>query len=191
MSTFVLSPTSSTVISPGTPVSTIVEFTDTLVWDPVNKKWVVPVLTFNPTVVNPYFGEIDILNEDYRYQERVIDHFYTRLTEKWLFKSPEFRELLKYFKVEKTSNDKKSVSLIPNLDKLSKQDLDDVERKYVLKYIDKYFVTKKFVDKVLRDYVAFTHTKWYDLFNNTDIIKELFAHKLKKLIVSTIYDTEK
>ena len=30
--------------------------------------------------------------------------------------------------------------------------------------------------------------KWYDLYNNTSTLKDLFAHKLKKLIISTIYE---
>ena len=148
-------------------------------------------MTFNTRFVNPFFGELDTLNEDPRYQDKVIDHFYTRLTEKWLYKEPIYRSLLKYFTVEK-SGEKGTVSLISNPDKVTKTDapVEKVNRRYIFKYIEKYFVTKKFVSRVLKEYVAVTHIKWYDLYNNTDTLKELLAHKLKKLILETIYELQ-
>lgn len=157
--------------------------------NPLTGRWTVPILTFNTKYVNPYYGEVDPLNEDPYYQNRVVEHFYMRLTEKWLYKDPVFRKLLKYFKVDKDGNEGK-VSLIDNIDNVEEQDIDSTYRKHIFKYIEKYFITKKFVDKVLRQYVRKTKTKWYDLINNTDIIKDLFAHKLKKLIITTIYELQ-
>ena len=123
MSTFIVTPTNYELI------------TD-LVRDPVSGLWVMPVLEFNPRVVNPYYGEIDLMNEDPNYQNRVIEYFYTKLTEKWLTNSSEFRKLLKYFKVEKT-DDKGTVSLIDDVDKAKDTTKDDLDKRYIFRYIKK------------------------------------------------------
>lgn len=159
---------------------------DTVLRDPYSKKWTIPVLTFNTKYVNPYYGEIDPLNEDPRYQKSVIKHFYLRLREKWLYNDPKFIRLLKYFEVKK-NGDKGTVKLIDNIENTNRN-IDKIDQKYIFNYIEKYFVSKRFVDRVLREYVGITHIKWYDLFYNTDTLKDLFAHKLKKLITTTIYE---
>lgn len=161
-------------------------FLENLFRNPVTNKWTIPILTFNTKFINPFYGEVDPLNEDPRYQQRVVDHIYMRLTEKWLYKDPAFRKLLKYFNVEKNGDEGK-VTLIKNIDETARTDVDEQYRKHIFKYIEKVFITKHFVDKVLRHYVRRTRVKWYDLFNNTDVLKDLFAHKLKRLIKTTIY----
>jgi hypothetical protein len=176
MSEFIITPTN-------------VDFLESIFRNPITGRWTIPILTFNTNLTNPYYGDIDPLNNDPKYQKHVIDHFYVRLTEKWLYKDPIFKSLLKYFKVEKKGDEAK-VSLVPNMDSVSKSNVDEKDRKYVYRYIEKVFITKKFVAKVLKQYVGVTHIKWYDLFYNTDTIKDLFVHKLKKLIVSTIYELE-
>ena len=176
MSEFIITPTN-------------VDFLESIFRNPITGRWTIPILTFNTKYINPYYGEIDPLNEDPKYQKRVVEHFYMRLTEKWLYKNPIFKSLLKYFRIEKNGEEGK-VSLVPNMDSVSRSNVDEKDRKYVYRYIEKIFITKKFVDRVLRQYVKTTHIKWYDLFHNTDTIKDLFAHKLKKLIVSTIYELE-
>jgi len=173
MTSFVITPTN-------------IDYLDSLFRDPITGKWVIPILTFNPMIPNPYFQDIDPLNNDPRYQKRVVDNIYMRLTEKWLYKEPRFRSLLKYFVVEKSGN-KGTVSLITNPDKASEAKVNEDDRKHIFKYIEKYFITERFVRKVLKEYVTVTHVKWYDLFNNTDTLKDLFGHKLKKLIIATIY----
>jgi hypothetical protein len=158
--------------------------------NPVSGKWTIPVLEFNPLIFNPFYLEIDPLNVDPRYQNRTIDYFHTKLTEKWLYRDPMFRSLLKYFHVTK-KGDKGTVTLISDPEKVSKEKLTEDEEKYIFKYIEKFFITKRFVEKVLREYVAVAHVKWYDLYSNSDTLKDLFRHKLKKIIVKTIYSIEK
>uniref|UniRef100_A0A6C0CCP6 Uncharacterized protein n=1 Tax=viral metagenome TaxID=1070528 RepID=A0A6C0CCP6_9ZZZZ len=161
-----------------------------IVRNPITKSIDVPILLFNPAFTNPFYSEVDLLNDDRMYQARVIDHFYTRLTEKWLYKKPIYRKLLKYFQVKK-SGDEGKVQLISDPDNVSKSNISSEDSKYVFKYIEKYFVSRRFVEKVLREYVATTRIKWYDLFNNSDTLVDLLAHKLKKLIISTIYEAQK
>lgn len=154
--------------------------------DPLTGRWTIPVLTFNTQYGSPYYNETDYLNEDPYYQKSIIDHFYIRLKEKWLRKDPEFRRLVKYFKVEQDGN-KGTVSMVTNLDNLKETVTDKKYRDYIYKYIEKYFITKHLIAKIIRRYVAVTHINWYDLLQNTDTIKELIAHKLKKLIIATVY----
>ncbi|HLX52338.1 MAG TPA: hypothetical protein VKR58_00255, partial [Aquella sp.] len=118
------------------------------------------------------------------------DYFYTKLTERWLYKDPLFKSLLRYFKINK-SKDKGEVTLISDPEKTAESNVKEDDKKHVFKYIEKYFINRRFVEKVLREYVAVTHIKWYDLYNNTDNLKDLFNHKLKKLIKKTIYASSK
>jgi len=168
---------------------TNVDFIESIFRNQISGRWTIPILTFNTNFSSPYYADADPLNDDPKYQKSVVDNFYLRLTEKWLYKDPVFRKLLKYFQVEK-SGDEGKVSLISDPDKISKSDINEQYRKHIFKYIEKYFITKRFINKILNQYVKTTHIKWYDLFHNTDTIKDLFAHKLKRLIVSTIYELQ-
>lgn len=166
---------------------THINFINQITRDPITHMYIIPELSFNIGRNNYLWKSTDPVNDDPKYQKRVIKHFYTRLTEKWLYKDPEFRQLTKYF-VVKRDNDKIKVSMINNIDNLSKTNMDPIEIKYILRYIEKIFVSKKMVESSLRQYVKLTKIKWYDLFNAIDILKELFAHKLKKIIISTIIE---
>jgi hypothetical protein len=175
MSSFIMTPTN-------------IDFLDSVFRDPKTGKWVIPYLTFNTVYQTPYY-QIDPLNDDPIYQGRVIDNIYNRLTEKWLYKDPLFRDLLKYFNVQKSGNNV-TVSLIDNIQGQNDKVLDETMRNFVYRYIEKYFITRSFVAKVLREYVNTTHIKWYDIYNNIDTVKELMRHKLKKLIKTTIYELQ-
>lgn len=173
MSEFIITPTN-------------IEFIESIFRNPDTGRWVIPVLTFDLQYPAVYFPR-DPLNEDPNYQKSVVNQFYLRLKEKWLYHDVAFRKLLKYFQIEK-SNGKITVQLIDDPDKVGTTHVGEDERNYVFRYIEKYFVTKKFVDQVIRSYVNTARVKWYDLFYNTDILKDLLAHKLKRLILSTVYE---
>ena len=166
---------------------TYVDYISTIDRSSDDQVWILPSITFKTEPL--LYASNDPLNEDPRYRKEVIKHFYTRLTEKWLYKYPSFKSLLKYFKTERKGSNVR-VSLIDNIDDASRSNVDDRDKKYVFKYIEKVFITKKFIRRVLTEYVKTTHIKWYDLYFNTSTLKDLFVHKLKKLIVSTVYDLE-
>lgn len=144
-----------------------------------------PVYTYNIQLYNPFYGEMKPLNTDPKYQKRMVDYYYTKLTEKWLYRDSAFKKLLPYFnlKIDGTSG---KVSLVENIDKLNNENIDEKNRKYIFRYIERVFVNKRFVDKVIRQYVKRTDTNWYDLVRNNEAIKKLLAHKLKKLIIHLI-----
>jgi len=177
MTTFIVTPTN-------------VDYIQSLFRDPHTGKWTIPILTYNLDYVNPYYKESDPLNDDPSYRNRVVDNIYMRLTEKWLYKDPLFRELGKYFIVN-VENGKGNITLINSLDKKTDTSkLTNQDMLYIFKYINKYFISKKFVKKTLKDYINLTHMKWYDIFNNIDNVKSDLRKKLKKLIVSTIYELQ-
>ena len=166
---------------------TNVDLIESIFRNPITGRWTIPVLTFNTKYLNPYFGEIDPLNDDPSYQKSLIDHFYLRLTEKWLYKEPIYLGLLKYFDVNINGNEG-TVSLISDPDRPIDLAVNEKYSRHILKYIEKHFITRRFIEKVLIQYIKNTRIKWYDLFHNIDTLKNLFAHKLKKLIISTIYE---
>lgn len=169
--------------------SSYLSLLDLLFRNSVTGNFYLPAYTFNATAVNPFINDISPLNTDPHYRKNVVRNFHTRLVEKWLYKEPIYRSLLKYFKVSR-NGDMGEISLISDPDKPVDKHKPEDER-YILRYIEKYFAKKKFVKKVLKEYVAVTNINWYDLFNNTDTIKELFRRKLKKLIIAAIYTIKK
>lgn len=176
MSTFYVTPTNTDFLNP-------------IYFDNLTGKWTIPIISFDAHRINPYFGEIDPLNEDKAYQQSVIDNFYMRLKEKWLYHKSIFRKLLKYFRVEKKDGSG-HISIVPRMTDVSENNISKEDRRHAFRYIEKVFLSRKFVAKVLRQYVAVARIKWYDLFYDVENVRELFAHKLKKLILSTIYKLE-
>lgn len=169
---------------------TNVEYIESLFRNPLTGQWFIPILTYDVTSKHPYFSESEPLNNDPIYQDKVIENIYMRLIEKWLFKDPRYLSLLKYFRVENNDNEGK-ISLIDDPDKvLDISKMTKIDRMHVFKYIEKYFITKRLISKILRSYVNTTHIKWYDLFNNIDTVKDLIRHKLKRLIITTIYELQ-
>lgn len=176
MSNFILTPTGMDIIESAFKNS-------------ITGKWTIPHIVFNMGYTNPFYDDVDPLNDDPVYQKAVVDNFYWRLKEKWMYKDPIFRSLLKYFKMD-LNGDQGKISLITNMNDVSKFPIDKKYRNFAFDFIEKYFVTRHLVSKSLRQYVKVTHIKWYDLYHNIDTIKSILCHKLKKVIVSTIYKLE-
>lgn len=174
MSDFVMTPTDTDLL-------------ESLFRNPKTGRWTIPILTYNINYTNPFFAERTPLNADPYYQKRWVDYFYLKLTEKWLYRDPIFRNLLKYFRITK-EGERGMVQLIENINDVNNSEISEADRKYIFKYIEKFFITKNFVEKTIRRFVKATKIKWYDLVNNTDILKDYIDYKLVKLVISTIYE---
>ncbi len=166
-----------------------ITYSDILIQDPITKKWGFPSLTFDFTTFTPYTKfDIDPLNEDKYYIKSVIRNIRERLREKWLHNDEIFIKLLKYFKVvKKGDGNSGEISLVDNPDKLSNTHENLQYKKFIFKYIEKVFLTDKFVKRTLKKYVSISKIKWYDLYNNSRNLKHMFAHTLKKVIIENIY----
>lgn len=160
--------------------------------NPITGEWTIPILNFDPTVLNPYITDADLVNADVEYQRRTVDYFYAKLTEKWLYKPSFYKPLLKFFTIDK-STPKGTVTLVHNLEKVSKntdKDTNADDYMYILKYLEKYIIKRRFVEKSLRSYIRVTCTKWYDLYTIGSEVRDLFRHKLKKLLINMIHNSD-
>ncbi len=143
--------------------------------DPITNLWILPSQTFN--LVSPY--DYEPLDQDSNYRKNIVSTVFTQFKERWLYKESIYRKLMKYFKVT-GDDDKKTVSVISKVGKSSVVDYPD--QKYVLKYIEKMFVTKKLVRKSIQDYMKRSKIKWYDVLVNKEAIKEAIYRRLRKII---------
>lgn len=132
-------------------------------------------------------NDSDYVNDDPKYQAKIIENVRIRLKEKWLYNDPLFRKLLRYFDVQ-TKGDDCKVKMITDVDKLSSSKLPEDTRRCVFRYIEKLFISKKFVEKVLRQFVKSRRVKWYDLFEMSGELKRQFADKLEKQILTCLYN---
>jgi hypothetical protein len=147
----------------------------------ITGTWNIPVLTYNPYVINPYHRSLPFLNADKRYRKKVVNYYYTSLTEKWLHSKKCFQKLFKYFTVT-TSGDHRNVTLVSKMDDVGRSKFTEIDKKYILKYIEEHLVSKKLVKQILKDYTAIAKTNWYDLLYNKHTVIRLFCHVLNKII---------
>lgn len=164
---------------------TNIDYIGSVFRNPITNLWTMPLMRFD---IEGYVDTYDPLNNDIKYQKQMTNNIYLRMKEKWLYKEPVFRKLLKYFKATKEGSEM-IVTLIKDMKEVSGSyaELTDVQTKFIFRFIEKVFITKRLVEKVLKHLVGSKHMKWYDLFYNTDEIKKLIYSKLKKLIETTIY----
>ncbi|QGR53994.1 hypothetical protein [Moumouvirus maliensis] len=172
MDTFILTPTNS-------------KYLDFMLKDPITGNLIAPIMNFNLDNLNPFQTDLYFLNSDYKYQEKITNYIYTSLTEKWLYKEKVFSDLLKYFKVTKHKT-YGTVCLINKFPDEINTNINNKYKNFIFKYIEKFFITPNFVQKVLQKYVENSGIKWYDICSNKNIIKALFAHKLKKIFINII-----
>lgn len=163
------------------------EYINSSFYDAISGRWSIPVMRFN-LGYSPWYKESDPLNDDKKYQRSVSDSFYLRLVEKWLYEKSSFNKLLKYFVITADGNDGK-VSLISDPDNINKSELNKKYKKYIFRYIEKYFISKKFIYKILKQFVNKYNLKWYDLFQNKEDVRDFIIKKLEKFIVSNIYES--
>ena len=129
-----------------------------------------------------YYNNIDPVNNDPKYRERICENIYTRLVEKWLYKSRKFEILLPYFKINKEGKNG-LVSIHNKISDINENvKYSDLEKKYIFDYIEKNFISKKLVKKMLNKFTKAYNVKWYDLIDNGDRLKEFFAERLDKII---------
>lgn len=128
----------------------------------------------------------DEKKDEKKVKKRVAKYYYIKTVDRWLYHDHGFKELTKYFKIDKDNNGIK-VSLIRNL-----KDLSDVtsfsheEKKSILFFIETFFIDEKFIYKVIKSYTVKTSAKWYELYSFEYNIKEFIRHELKKKIKRTI-----
>lgn len=169
---------------------TNIDIYGTVFRNPITGRWEFPVYSFDLDVINPFVNSVDVLNNDRRYQKKVADSIYVSLTETWLYKKHNFKKLLKYFRIVEAGGEGQ-VHLIDNLDDAKMSEMNNKYRKHILMYIEKYFISRKFVYKALQKFTRTKNVKWYDVFEHSSAVKKFLAKELEDLIKDTVYELEK
>lgn len=154
-----------------------------IVKDPVTGKWYIPKLVIHYDMPNNVLNSI---NEDPSYRHKVIEYFYTKLTEKWLFGNPSYQSLIKYFRAKKMG-DRVEVEIIPYGTVLTETEKNDQKelKHFIFKFIEKHFATKSFVRDSLEKLVRQHNVRWFDMYQRNSEIKDFLRRQLKKTIKQT------
>lgn len=202
----VLTPTSSiinnsTIVS---PVSNFMSSTPFLLSPVLTPKSITPTLSVNKkphrisfaplnsdsiwipsinlTYTEPVLAYYQNLNADPRIHARVVNHFYYKTLEKWLYNS--LKNILGYLVIKdgkvnvisKSSDYKKEV-------KDSKSDMDKK-----INYIEKYVFSKKDLKTIFSKFVMETGIPWYDIYKHTYYVKKVIKNALKRKFRNAIKD---
>ena len=132
----------------------------------------------------------EMSRDEDRVKKRVADFYYIRVVDSWLYHDYRYKELTKYFNI-KYDGKKISVSLERSLQSVGEKNYSSSETKNVLFFIETFFVSKKFIRKVVNEYARRTSAKWYELYSYEYNIKEFIRHQLKKKIKHTIHEMQK
>jgi hypothetical protein len=126
-------------------------------------------------------------------QKRAVKYFYIKTIDKWLYNDDEFECLLKYFKVKKADGEA-HISLMTSSELSKRHDdhvqLDDEDKNLVFQFIEVFFVNKKMIYSILKNFVKDNYITWLDLYHNSTVIKGVIRHKLKKRIIRTIFEID-
>lgn len=135
------------------------------------------------TYVPSYYSYDTDLNQDAITHTKLIDYFYLKAVDKWLHN--DFDGLLDYFEIKKGK-----VKLISDTDKKNK----NIDKKYykgIFNFIEDFILKRKFIRKILTEYVSFQGVNWYDLYYHSKAIKDLMHFRLKKKIKKLIRKSSK
>jgi hypothetical protein len=128
----------------------------------------------------------DLRHDEHRIRKRIVNYYYSKLIDRWLYHDLSFRDLTKYFTI-KYDNEGISVALVHNLDDVKdNHKLSHNERKSILFFIESFMIDKKFVRKVIDEYARRTSSDWIELYQYEYNIQIFIRHALKKKIRNTI-----
>ena len=167
-----LTPTFTTCVDSFTPLMPSI-------LQPIGATLIIP----SPGSLYPLPSNYD-LNRDERVHKQVVKYFRYKILDKWLY--DEMKELLNFLVVDNTG-----VHLIKDMSeyKVREDSEENIERK--IEYIEKYFLTKDTVNRLLRKFVKGTNTNWYDLHKNQKFVMEDLKNQLKRILRQTVEEYKK
>lgn len=124
--------------------------------------------------------DVDRMRRTYKI---MTDHFRWYVLDKWLY--TDFSDLLGYFKIDKDGK----VELIHKLsdyDKSSgaKDTTETVDKKS--KFIEDNILTYDMMFRILKKFVNYTNSNWYNLPKIRKIVKDYIKQDLEKILIRTI-----
>jgi len=129
----------------------------------------------NKTLNISYYQNINV---DYKVQDRVVNYFYYKLLDKYLYE--DLIDILNYFIIQ--NGEVKLISKLSDYksDNYEKDTSKDIEKK--VDYIGEHIFTKKMMREILSMIVNENVISWVDLHKHSQIIKELVRKKIKNNI---------
>lgn len=143
--------------------------------------------SINISYTKPTIGFYENLNADPKIHTRLTKYFYYKLLDKWLYE--DLIDILNYFKIKDGK-----VSLIDNLKEYDPTSVDKDSDENIQKkidFIEKFFLTKNMMYKILSEYVKGSETGWIDLPKNDFFIKQVVEDKLIKKLKQLISEKNK
>lgn len=136
----------------------------------------------------PLVGIYQDLNTDPYAIAQIVNYFHKLTLDKWLF--GELIDIINYFKIDGKGN----VDIITSMKSYEskaykKYSVSDMEK--IVDFIEKYFLSKRVIKKVLAKYVAESGTEWVKLPRNKYFIRQLVSNKIMKLIKQAFVEKAK
>lgn len=120
-------------------------------------------------------------NDDAR--KRTIKYFYYKIIQKWFYNDIGLKKILCFI----SNNDFNS--LVKSIDEYKKNKetkINEKKQKKKIKFLTKYFITKKLVDHILNKFSKKYNIQWIHMHRNQYKIKEFFAKQLYKKMIKEI-----
>ena len=144
----------------------------------------VPIIpTIGVNYVTPFTGLYSDLNSDHNVQQKIVKYIQMKALDKWLLE--DLIDILNYFKIDSNGR----VDVIDSFDQynpstIQKETLDQLEKK--IDFIERFFLTKSVVNRVLNRIVRESSLQWVKIPKNTFIVRQAIEDKMMKLIKSAI-----
>lgn len=116
------------------------------------------------------------LNYNTNIQKRVINYFYYKTLEKWLYDDSNMTQLLNFFKI-----DKDKVTLVNSMadyEKSKNKMLSESEKRIIVDFIGKYLLTKSKMGDFIYKFIKKSGIPWINLYRNQSQIKRFIGRKL-------------
>lgn len=169
------------LIDPNNPNKLLDPFdTDKLKGSDIVKSFVHNIY-YPRTITMPMYEN---LNYNTNIQKRVINYFYYKTLEKWLYDDRKMTKILHFFKIDK---DKVLfISSINEFKKAKNNVLREHEKKIIVDFISKYILTKSKMGQFIYKFIKKSNIPWINLYKNQRLIKKFIRKRLFRKLAKSL-----
>lgn len=125
------------------------------------------------TITMPTYTD---LNYDSNIRKRVVNYFYYKTLEKWLYDDDNMTQLLNFFVVEK---DKVFlVNSLSDYEKTKKNLLSESKKRTIVNFIGKYLLTKSKMGDFIHKFIKKYSIPFVNLYHNQRAVKKFIGRQL-------------
>ena len=172
-----------------TPVSPVVSVTNSniVVSSPINDVILDNVILNNTmsenilfpypiTPIGPLYDSVsyDSVDDDVELRSKMTRYFYEKTFNSWLMQNA---NILRYFKVSC-----KKVSLVKSKSEYEKNKIKHADREKIIKHILENIFDKYDVKSALKKFILKSRSRWYELKDNKDYVREIIMKEIKRKI---------